>query len=176
MKRVLPIVILAACSAVQSAERYGIGTVASIDDIARWDIDVKPDGTGLPPGGGGVSEGATLYRKLCVACHGENGRNGQYDQLAGAPVPREFATGGVRRTIGNYWPYAATLFDYVRRSMPQTEPGSLQDDEVYALVAYLLYLNDVVDADVIMNSETLPQVRLPAESRFYWSDEVTHLR
>ena len=176
MTRAILIGLLAACGVVQGAERFGFGAPASAADIARWDIDIKPDGTGLPAGRGAVAEGANLYGTLCVSCHGENGRDGQYDQLAGAPVPEEFASGGVSRTIGNYWPYATTLFDYVRRSMPQTQPGSLGDDEVYALVAYLLYLNDIVDRDAVMHSESLPGVEMPARSRFYWGDQVSHLR
>ncbi|MCZ6658404.1 MAG: cytochrome c [Gammaproteobacteria bacterium] len=176
MKRAALLLLLIASGITFAAERFGLGTPASADDIARWDIDIKPDGAGLPPGQGAVSEGVGLYDQLCLACHGENGQDGQYDQLAGAPVPEEFATTFVKRTIGNYWPYASTLFDYVRRSMPQTQPGSLTDDEVYALVAYLLYLNGIVDADAIMNSESLPRVEMPAQSRFYWSDEVAHLR
>lgn len=176
MNRVVLIGLLAVCGVAQGAEPFGFGAPASAADIARWDLDVKPDGTGLPAGQGGVAEGAKLYGKHCVACHGENGQNGQYDQLAGAPVPDEFASWGATRTIGNYWPYASTLFDYVRRSMPQMQPGSLRDDEVYALVAYLLYLNDIVDADTIMHSDSLPRVEMPAQWRFYWGDQVTHLR
>ena len=182
MNRLLTIAVVmfaaTVLTAAQSARtRYGIGTPATPDQIAALDIDVRPDGTGLPPGGGSAREGAPVYAQKCASCHGANGEGGAADALVGA-VPKETAPFGpdyerwrngrpdVPFTIGNYWPYATTIFDYVRRAMPASAPGSLTADETYALTAWLLASNEIIsDADT-MNAETLPRVRMPARSRF----------
>lgn len=132
--------------------------------IADWDIDVMADGSGLPPGRGGVAEGRVLYRQHCAVCHGPDGQGGSADRLAGADpgLTGEWP----EKTVGNYWPYASTLFDFIRRAMPMTAPGSLDADETYALVAYLLYLNDIVAADAIMDQQTLPAVQMPNRGGF----------
>ena len=133
----------------------GIGTPATPEQIAALDIDVRPDGTGLPAGSGTAREGAAVYAQKCAACHGANGEGGTADVLVGAepknsaPFGPEYerwrgARPDVPFTIGNYWPYATTLFDYVRRAMPATAPGSLTADETYALVAWLLAKNEII--------------------------------
>lgn len=147
----------------------GFGRPATAQEIRAWDIDVRPDGTGLPAGRGTVAQGAAIYATKCAACHGEGGRNGPFDALVGREPRKGFPFGrdpSLKRTIGSYWPYATTLFDYTRRAMPWTSPGSLEDDEVYALVAYLLFLNDVVPEDAVMDPDTLPRVVMPARDRF----------
>jgi cytochrome c len=148
---------------------YGIGRPATPADIAALDIDIRPDGTGLPPGRGTPAEGAALYATRCAACHGKTGREGPNDVLVGRvpgdgfPFSRDPK---VPHTIGNYWPYATTVFDYIRRAMPPDKPGSLQDAEVYALTAHLLALNELIPADAVMDRTTLPKVRMPARDRF----------
>ena len=140
-----------------------IGRAASAADIARWDIDVGPQGAGLPAGGATARQGEPIYVEKCAGCHGADGQKGR-DKLAG---PLE---GAQNRTVGNYWPYATTLFDYIRRAMPPAEPGSLTDAEVYALTAYILHLNTIIPADQQMNAESLPEVSMPALDRFVPDD------
>jgi cytochrome c len=151
--------------------RFGFGRPATEAEVKAWDIDVRPDGTGLPPGRGTVAAGAALYAAQCAVCHGPEGRGGKYDVLVGREPGDAFPFGKDpallnRRTIGNYWPYATTLYDYINRAMPQAVPGSLQPDEVYSLVAYLLFLNRIVPEDAVMTAETLPKVEMPARKRF----------
>ena len=147
--------------------RFGFGSEASAARVAAWDIDVKPDGEGLPPGRGTVAEGEAVFRLHCVACHGATGTEGPYDRLVGTEPWGDAPT---TRTVGNYWPYATTLYDYIRRAMPQLTPGLLTPDETYAVIAYLLHLNEIVPADAVMDAETLPQVRMPARDRFVDDD------
>jgi S-disulfanyl-L-cysteine oxidoreductase SoxD len=148
---------------------FGIGRPATAADIAAVDIDVAPDGRGLPPGRGTTSDGAAIYAARCTGCHGKTGREGPNDVLVGR-VPRQgfpFSTDPrLPKTIGNYWPYATTLFDYIRRAMPPDAPGSLKDDEVYALVAVLLAWNEIIPNDLVMDAASLPKVHMPARDRF----------
>ena len=160
-------------SVVQAERAYGFGTPATPEEITAWDIDVMPDGAGLPAGQGSVTEGALVYQQKCIACHGSTGTEGPYNQLVGR-VPDDafpFANDrSVRLTIGNYWPYATTLFDYTLRAMPFDFPGSLSADETYAVTAYLLYLNEIVAEEAVMNAETLPRVTMPSRDRFVRDD------
>ena len=146
--------------------RLGIGTPAAPDQIREWDIDVRPDGLGLPPGTGTVEKGERIYAEQCAACHGEKGQNPAkgFDQLAGGRGT--LATPRPVRTIGSNWPYATTVFDYVRRAMPFPSPQSLTPDEVYSVVAYLLYINDIVPRETVLNAQTLPKVRMPNADGF----------
>jgi S-disulfanyl-L-cysteine oxidoreductase SoxD len=154
-------------------ERFGLGRLADDGEIAALAIAVMPDGRGLPAGSGTAREGRPLYAAQCAACHGSRGEGGLGGQLAGRIQDDAFDFGdGIEgpRTIGSYWPYATTVFDYVRRSMPFDRPGSLTDEEVYAVTAHLLYLNDLVGEDETMDRETLPQVMMPARDRFVPDD------
>jgi cytochrome c len=165
----------AAAEAFAHLPVFGFGREATPEEIAAWDIDVMPDGEGLPPGEGSVARGAVIYKAQCVSCHGARGEGGQYEALVGREPRRGFPFGrdpriALKRTIGNYWPYATTLYDYIYRSMPQAVPGSLRPDEVYSLVAFLLYLNQIVPEDAVMNAETLPAVVMPARDRFVVDD------
>jgi S-disulfanyl-L-cysteine oxidoreductase SoxD len=153
----------------QAPARFGFGRPATPAEIAAIDIDVRPDGTGLPAGRGTAAEGATVYASKCASCHGKTGKEGPNDVLVG----REPRTGfpfaqdpKLPHTIGNYWPYAATVFDYVRRAMPPTAPGSLTDAEVFALTAFLLHANELIPADAVMDRTTLPKVQMPARQYF----------
>ena len=165
-------------SAAQSPPKpVGLGTPATPELIAALDIDVRPDGAGLPVGSGTAHEGASVYAQKCAACHGANGEGGAAEALVGAE-PKTVAPFGpdyerwrgdrpdVPFTIGNYWPYATTIFDYVRRAMPANAPGSLTADEAYAIVAWLLAKNEIIAESDPMSRETLPRVRMPARSRF----------
>ncbi|SEN83491.1 cytochrome c [Mucilaginibacter gossypiicola] len=148
-------------------ETFGYGKTANQQDIAKWDIDVRPDGKGLPPGSGNVADGAIIYTSKCAACHGADGKEVKGVKLPGPPL---VVGGGKTKTIGNYWPYATTLFDYVRRAMPYNAPGSLTDDEVYSLCAWLLNENKIIKANQIMNARTLPKVEMPAQKLFIVDD------
>lgn len=148
-------------------ERFGFGAPASEDRVAAWDIDVKPDGEGLPPGSGSVARGRVLYEIHCLQCHGPTGSEGPNDRLAGADEWDQWPAG---RTVGGYWPYATTLFDYTRKAMPQTTPGTLTDDQVYAVVGYVLHLAGIVAADAVLDSASLAAVEMPARDRFVPDD------
>jgi cytochrome c len=150
-------------------DRFGIGRPATPAEIAAWDIDVRPDGVGLPPGSATQADGAPIFAARCAACHGKTGTEGPNDRLVGRLPNDAFPFGreaSVPHTIGNYWPYATTIFDYIRRAMPPDAPGSLTDKEVYALTAYLLYLNELVPADAVIDAASLPKVKMPARDRF----------
>jgi cytochrome c len=144
------------------AEQSGpdLGHVISPQEIAQMDISVFPDGEGLPEGNGTVEQGENIYQHKCISCHGLSGiGTAAGDQLAGAQMG--LTSEYPEKTIGTYWPYATTIFDVVRRSMPMTAPGSLTDDEVYALTAYLLYLNNIISKDEEINASTLAKVKMP---------------
>lgn len=158
-------------------ERFGIGRAATAEEIAAWDIDIMPDGEGLPEGEGTAVSGAPVYAQQCAVCHGRAGEGGIADRLVGyapesAPPfgPRYEAWRGdgpdVPYSVGNYWPYATTLFDYIRRAMPSNAPGTLEADQVYGLVAWILAENGLIAADAVMNATTLPAVEMPARDIF----------
>jgi len=149
--------------------RLGIGRAASADEIKKLDIDVMPDGRGLPAGRGSVAEGAPLYAQKCASCHGKNGEGATFDRLVATDSGKNFdfaINAKLPRAVGNYWPYATTLYDYTYRAMPFTQPGTLTPDETYALVAYILALNKIVPADAVMDQASLPKVKMPARDRF----------
>ena len=149
--------------------RFGFGAEASEARVAAWDIDVKPDGEGLPSGSGTVAEGERVYMAQCVACHGPTGTEGPNDRLVSDAVWDQWPQ---ERAVGNYWPYATTLFDYVYKAMPQLTPGTLSPSETYAVIAYILHLNGIVGQDAVMDAETLPAVRMPARDRFVVDDRT----
>ena len=141
---------------------YGFGTPATAEEIAAWDIDVMPDGRGLPPGEGGYEAGKEVYTEHCLACHGPD-LGGVAGTGGGALIGGRgtLASGKPRKTVESYWPYASTLFDFTRRAMPFHAPGSLSDDEVYAVTAYILAEGNIIGRDAVMNAETLPKVVMP---------------
>jgi len=154
---------LALATSAALAESPNLGKPITPEDLAPWDINVLPDGTGLPPGGAKPAEGAQLFAENCSACHGDGGKGGLGGQLVGGP-PKASLDGG--KTIKNFWPAATTLFDYIRRAMPYTQPRSLTDQEVYALTAYLLAENKLIGPDEEINAKTLPQVKMPNRDNF----------
>ena len=147
-----------------STEGPNLGRVATPTQIAAWDISVGPDGVGLPPGKGTPAAGAVVYEQKCQACHAARGAGQPNDRLVGGQGT--LASRTPVRTIGSYWPYATTVFDYVRRAMPYLQPQSLTDDEVYALTAYLLNLNGIIGDGEEMNAQTLPKVKMPNQPNF----------
>lgn len=141
-----------------------LGRAATPAEISRWDREVAPDGTGLPPGEGTPRQGEHVYEQQCLSCHGKGGLGDSGDQLAGARMG--LTSDYPEKTIGNFWPYATTLFDFIRRSMPMTAPQSLSDDEVYAVTAYLLYLNGIIGRDDALNAKTLARIKMPNRNGF----------
>jgi S-disulfanyl-L-cysteine oxidoreductase SoxD len=158
--------------AAQPAKKVGLGREALPAEIQAWDIDVRPDGKGLPPGKGSVKQGEELYQTQCAACHGEFGESaGRWPMVAGGrgSLTKE----GPEKTVGSFWPYASTAFDYIKRAMPYGNARSLSDDEVYAITAYVLFLNDVVKEDFELSRENFTSVKLPNAGAFYDDDRET---
>jgi hypothetical protein len=158
------VVTLVGCAPAARRETPDLGRVAGPEEIAGWDISIAPDGAGLPPGGGTALAGAPVYEQKCQACHGAKGAGQPNDRLVGGQGT--LAGKAPVRTIGSYWPYATTVFDYVRRAMPYLQPQSLTNDEVYALTAYLLQQNGIIGERDEMNAQTLPQVKMPNRDGF----------
>ncbi|RKF49514.1 c-type cytochrome [Paraburkholderia fungorum] len=161
--------VLASCSSIAPGEQsagagHEIGTPLTAQDLAAWNIDVAPDGRGLPAGSGDVATGAHVFAAKCAACHGAQGEGGLGDQLIGGQGTLMSAK--PKRTVGSYWPYATTLFDYIRRAMPYNAPESLSADEVYALSAFLLNRNGIVPADTRLDAASLPRVAMPNRDGF----------
>jgi cytochrome c len=151
-------------SLAQAQSPYGIGRSATPAEIAGWNIDIDRDGNNLPPGSGSVSHGREVFDRQCASCHGAKGEGGLGDKLAGGQGT--LATAKPVRTVGSYWPYAPTLFDYVRRAMPQNAPQSLSNEDVYAVSAYILNLNGLVPPDATLDARTLSAIEMPNRSMF----------
>jgi mono/diheme cytochrome c family protein len=156
--------LLVTTASLSLAETPHLGKPLNEAAIANWDISVLPDGTGLPKGSGTSAQGAVVFAEKCSACHGDNAKGG-----AAAALVDDRKLAGIsasQKTIKNFWPYATTIFDFIRRAMPFTAPRSLSDDEVYALTAYILAENKLIDANDTMNAETLPKVKMPNRDNF----------
>lgn len=162
----LAAVTLAACASQPPSQgmRPALGAPVSATEVARWDISIPPSGAGLPEGSGTARQGLQVYEQKCMSCHGVKGAGKPADALAGGVG--SLAGGKPVRTVGSYWPYATTLFDYVRRAMPIANPLSLTSDEVYAVSAYLLFINGIVEEDAAMNARSLPMVKMPNRDGF----------
>jgi mono/diheme cytochrome c family protein len=157
--------IMAAAHATASAQTAQYGQPIAPAEIAPWDISIAPDGVGLPPGRGTPKQGEAVYAAKCQACHGEKGTGKPNDQLVGGFGSLAAGKAPVK-TVGSYWPYATTLFDYIRRAMPYQAPKSLTDDEAYAVAAYVLNLNDIIGADDAIDAQSLPKVKMPNRDGF----------
>ena len=149
---------------IPSEPAYDFGRPAAPAEIALWDIDVRPDGKGLPPGSGTVAHGKQVFAENCAACHGDNGVGGIKDRLAGGQGT--LASAAPLKTVGSFWPYATTLFDYIHRAMPYQAPGSLSNDDTYAAAAYILHLNGILPADGKLDRDSLPKVKMPNRDGF----------
>jgi S-disulfanyl-L-cysteine oxidoreductase SoxD len=163
------LIAAAGCAANASAQTKtvsgpGLGQPISVVDAAPWDLNIQTDGTGLPPGSGTAAAGAQIFATQCVACHGAGGAGQPNDKLVGGQGT--IAQFQQVRTVGSYWPYATTIFDYIRRAMPFQAPESLTNDQVYALTAYLLAENGVIKAGDTMNAQTLAKVQMPNRDGF----------
>ncbi|ASV99305.1 c-type cytochrome [Paraburkholderia aromaticivorans] len=161
--------VLASCASTTAVVRndgaaHDIGTPLTDQDLAAWNIDIAPDGRGLPAGSGDVATGAHVFATKCAACHGAQGQGGLGDALVGGQGT--LASAKPKRTVGSYWPYATTLFDYIRRAMPYNAPESLSADEVYAVSAFLLNQNGIVAANTRLDAASLPRVVMPNHGGF----------
>ena len=142
----------------------GLGQAISEADLAPWNISVETNGDGLPPGSGTVTQGQAIYAAQCQTCHGAEGQDGQHDRLVGGHGTLEDFN--QVRTLGSFWPYATTVFDYIRRAMPFNTPQTLDDDEVYAVTAYLLHLNGIIEADATLDARRLADITMPNANGF----------
>lgn len=158
------LVLCVAASTAQAQSRYGIGRPVTVAEIAGWNIDIGRDGSNLPKGSGSVSHGREVFAQQCASCHGDDGEGGLGDRLVGGQGT--IATAKPIRTVGSFWPYAPTLFDYIRRAMPQNAPQSLTDEDVYAVSAYVLNLNGLIDADATLDAKSLAAIKMPNRDKF----------
>ena len=151
-------------AAGEDGEGYGLGRAATDEEIRAWNIDVSPTGEGLPPGQGTAKQGAQVFAAKCAMCHGPTGKEGPKDRLVGGQGT--LTTGKPIKTIGSYWPYATTLYDFINRAMPFNAPGSLNPDEIYSVIAWLLFQNGIVKDDAVIDARTLPQIQMPNRNGF----------
>lgn len=171
--RVLATIVAAAglvVGAEASAAGPGLGQEIATEDLSAWDISIAPDGAGLPAGSGDVAAGAEIYAAKCAQCHGASGTEGPADPLVGGigSLTSEVPV----KTVGSFWPYATTLFDYTRRAMPYDAPQSLSADELYAVTAHVLHLNGIVEADTVLDAATLQAIEMPNQGGFvaHWPE------
>ncbi|MGX4770314.1 c-type cytochrome [Bradyrhizobium guangdongense] len=161
---VVAVILCGSVSGAQAEGPYGIGRPATAAEIAGWNIDIGRDGRNLPGGRGSVSHGREVFAQQCASCHGDKGEGGVGDRLVGGQGT--IATAKPIRTVGSYWPYAPTLFDYIRRAMPQNAPQSLSDEDVYAVSAFILNLNGVVGPDATLDADSLAAIKMPNRDGF----------
>ncbi len=154
--------------ATQAAGEYGFGQSATQQQINSWNIDVAPPGDNLPAGSGSVHQGQQVYATRCASCHGVQGQGGPMDRLVGGAGTLNSAK--PVKTVGSYWPYASTLYDYIRRAMPFTSPGTLTNDQVYAVTAYVLHMNAIVPDNVVLDAKSLARVEMPNRANFLRKD------
>jgi S-disulfanyl-L-cysteine oxidoreductase SoxD len=156
--------LTAVASSARAEVHYGIGQTATSMEIAGWNIDIGRDGSNLPAGTGTVDHGREVFEQQCAACHGEKGEGGVGDRLVGGQGT--IATTKPIKTVGSYWPYAPTLFDYVRRAMPLNAPQSLSNEDVYAVSAYILNMNGLLPSDATLDAKTLSAIKMPNRNMF----------
>ena len=154
---------LGCTSSYQVHSPIGLGKPITENQIQAWNIDVGPSGAGLPPGSSTAIIGEKLYQQQCASCHGDQGQGGVANRLVGGG---SLNTNSPVKTVGSFWPYSTTIFDYVKRAMPHQAPQSLTDDQVYAATAYILYLNKIIPKDAVMDPKTLPLVKMPNRDGF----------
>jgi mono/diheme cytochrome c family protein len=169
----LTAVFLASCAASWAqSPKYNLGRTPTDEEIKAWDISVGPEGKELPPGSGNAVAGAKIYAEKCALCHGPTATEGKF--LHGVLVggKESLTTLEPMKTIGSYWPYATTIFDFVRRAMPFNNPGSLTADEVYSLTAFLLYRNEIIEEPTVIDAMTLPKVKMPNRDGFFPANPI----
>lgn len=158
--------LLAFSVSAHAAESPRLGSPITEEEAKAWDLSIGPNGEGLPPGRGTVARGEEIYEQKCQGCHGDKGIGTPADKLVGGQGTLNGDVPPVK-TVGSYWPYATTLFDYIRRAMPLAEPQTLTSDEVYALSAYILNLNGIIGARAVMDAKSLPKVKMPNRDKFF---------
>ena len=161
---ILALTMVASFARAETPGHYGIGRTATDAEIAGWNIDIGRNGENLPPGSGTVAHGKEIFAKQCAACHGDKGEGGVGDRLVGGQGT--IATAKPIKTVGSFWPYAPTLFDYIRRAMPQNAPQSLNSEDVYAVAGYILYLNGLLPAEATLDAERLSAIEMPNRNLF----------
>jgi cytochrome c len=160
----LTIILALTCAAAAQSPTYGVGRAPTAVELKAIDIDVTPDGKGLVAGSGTAAAGKEVYTRRCETCHGPTGTEGPQDILAGGQG--SLATATPRKTVGSYWPFATTLWDYINRAMPFDHPSTMSADEVYATTAYVLFLNGIVGEHDVLNEKTLPEIKMPNRNGF----------
>lgn len=160
--------VLSLAAITAQSPTYGVGRPPTPDEIKAWDIAISPDGKELPPGRGTAADGKAPYDRRCATCHGPTGKEGPNDLLAGGRGT--LATTKPLKTVGSFWPYATTVWDYINRAMPYDLPGTLSADEVYAITAYVLYLNGIIGERNVIDRSTLPKIRMPNRDGFVPDD------
>ncbi|HUN95089.1 MAG TPA: cytochrome c [Bradyrhizobium sp.] len=161
---VAAVLALTFAARAETPGHYGIGRTATDAEIAGWNIDIGRDGSNLPPGNGTVAHGREVFEQQCAACHGDKGQGGVGDRLVGGQGT--LGTAKPIKTVGSYWPYAPTLFDYIRRAMPQNAPESLSNEDVYAVAAYILNMNGLLPADATLDAKSLSAIKMPNRKMF----------
>jgi S-disulfanyl-L-cysteine oxidoreductase SoxD len=156
--------LLASFARAETLGHYGIGRTATDAEIAGWNIDIGRNGENLPPGSGTVAHGKEIFAEQCAACHGDKGQGGVGERLVGGQGT--VATPKPIKTVGSFWPYAPTLFDYIRRAMPQNAPQSLSNEDVYAVSGYILDMNGLLPADATLDAKTLSAIKMPNRDMF----------
>src|SRR6266481_7392103 len=164
MHRAILLAIALTGAILAQSPKYGVGRAATPEEIKAWDITIPPDGTGLPEGSGTAVQGKEVYASKCAKCHGGQGQGGDEGPLVGGQGT--LRTPKPLKTVGSYWPYATTLFDYVNRAMPFKQPGTLTHNQVYAVVAFVLQLNGIIGENTVMDAKSLPQVKMPNRGGF----------
>ena len=161
--------VLTSAPALPADRPFNLGKIATAEEVAGWDIDVRPDGLGAPVGMGNAIDGEEVYADLCAACHGDFGEGvDRWPELVGGEGSLD--THDPLKTTGSYWPYASTLYDYVYRAMPFGEAQSLSYDETYQIVAFLLYMNDIIEDDFDVSHENLGSIEMPNRDGFFMPD------
>jgi cytochrome c len=173
-RRKLALGAIVAGSIASPTIAYDFGRSARPEEIKLWDVDVQPDGKGLPEGSGTVAHGKSVYQQNCEICHGPNGKDGIKDRLVGGQG--SLATDSPIKTVGSFWPYPTTLFDYIRRAMPYPAPGSLSTDDTYAVAAYILNLNGILPEDATLDKNTLPKIKMPNRDGFIPEPEFRDIK
>jgi mono/diheme cytochrome c family protein len=164
MRRALLLTLALAGAMLAQSPKYGVGRAATPEEVKAWDISISPDGTGLPEGSGTAVQGKEVYASKCAKCHGGQGQGGDEGPLVGGQGT--LRTPKPLKTVGSFWPYATTLFDYTRRAMPFKQPGTLTPNQVYAVVAHVLFLNGIIGENTVMDAKSLPQVKMPNRGGF----------
>lgn len=164
-RNLLALAVVCCAVTAQAAETPRLGKPITPADITPWDLSIAPDGTGLPPGRGTVKQGKEIFFEKCSYCHGAEGQGDAADRLVGGQGT--LTTDKPVKTVGSYWPYATTLFDFIRRAMPLNEPETLTNDQVYAVAAYILAMNKIIPEKTAMDAKSLPKVKMPNQGNFF---------